>query len=602
MRFGPIFPLLLFLGAAILPARQGRAQPGPAAGDASNTVAINILNARTFISTKTDSANSLNKLIGDVVLNQGGTQMFCDSAYLDVVRNNMEAFGNVRIIQPGGTEVESDYLRYTGNTKMAYLRGAVALTDGSSNLWSEVLTYDLAKKFGIYEENGTLQSGETVLSSKRGNYNLKTKDARFIGNVIVNNPRYDVVSDDLGYNTGRKFVTFYGPSVVTNDQSVLRTNGSSTAGCTYDEIREVAHFKTRSSIWSSDQYIEADTMDYNRGTGFGLARGEVYALDTAQGVTLWSRYAAYNEKLNTLLAAIKPVLRRVSGADSVYMAADTFFSAPDIFRLAVSGERVAADTARAEGTAGSARDTTAIRRVPTKTAKVPLQKPRIPATSQSDTLSRRPPEMLEPMTPQIAAGDSTSADTAKARYFIGYRDVRVFADSLQAICDSMRYTQRDSSLRLIRDPVAWSRAGQITGDTIVIVSDSSEIKSLWVPNNAFMVSRSGPEKAKLFDQVQGKTLRGIFEGGELSEMVVWPAAESIYFATDDNGEYVAVEEALGERMRFFFGQSKIRRILIEQNPKQTSHPMRTPGVTGLRLSRFAWREEERPKSVGELFQ
>ncbi len=597
MRYGPFFlPIFLCCAALLSAPRPLRAQGVPAR-DTGNTVAINILNARTFISTKTDSASSTNKLIGDVILQQGGTQMFCDSAYLDVQRNNVEAFGNVRIIQPGGTEVESDYLRYTGNTRMAYLRGAVALTDGTSTLWSEVLTYDLGKKFGTYEDNGTLQSGETVLSSKRGNYNLKTKDARFTGDVIVNNPRYDVVSDDLGYNTGRKFVTFYGPSVVTNDQSELRTTGG-----TYDEIREVAHFKTRSSIWSSDQYIEADTMDYDRGTGFGLARGEVYALDTAQGVTLWSRYAAYNEKMNTLLAAIKPVLRRVSGADSVYMAADTFFSAPDVFREEGRGKREKLDSAGIARADGASRDTVAIRRVATKTSKAPVQKARAVTVPQSDTLSRRPPEMLEPMTPRIAAGDSTSADTAKARYFIGYRDVRVFADSLQAICDSIRYTQRDSSLRLIRDPVAWSRAGQITGDTIVIVSDSSEIKSLWVPNNAFLVSRSGPEKAQLFDQVQGKTLRGIFERGELSEMVVWPSAESIYFVTDDGGAYVGVDEAQGERMRIFFGDSKIRRILIEQTPKHVMNPMRTPGITSLRLSRYAWREGERPKSVGELFQ
>lgn len=585
-----------------LPAGGAFAQQRPPARDTGNTVAINILNARTFISTQTDTGEALNKLIGDVVLNQGGTQMFCDSAYLDVQRNNVEAFGNVRIIQPGGTEVESDYLRYTGNTKMAYLRGAVALTDGSSNLWSEVMTYDLGKKFGTYEDDGTLQSGETVLSSKRGNYNLKTKDARFFGDVIVNNPRYDVVSDDLGYNTGRKFVTFYGPSVVTNDQSEMRTNGSASAGCTYDEAREVAHFITRSSIWSSDQYIEADTMDYDRGTGFGLARGEVYALDTAQGVTLWSRYAAYNEKLNTLLAAIKPVLRRVSGVDTVYMAADTFFSAPDVFREEVGGRReeVGGRIARNDSTA---RDTIAVKRVPVKGEKAVAQKTRAStALPQSDTLSRTPPAILEPMTPRIAPGDSTSADTAKARYFIGYRDVRVFADSLQAICDSIRYTQRDSSLRLIRDPVAWSRAGQITGDTIVIVSDSSEIKSLWVPNNAFIVSRSGPEKAKLFDQVQGKTLRGFFEKGDLTEMVVWPAAESIYFVTDDDGAYVGMDEAQGERMRIFFGESKITRILVEQNPKHVMNPMRTPGITGLRLSRYTWREEERPKSVGELFQ
>jgi lipopolysaccharide export system protein LptA len=573
-----IFFLFGFVFAQLFWAFGAWAQRGH---DSANTVAIQILNTRTGTFTQTETGG-VNKLVGDVLLQQGGTSLACDSAILDVDRNNVEAFGSVHIIQPGGTEVESDYLRYTGNTRMAYLRGAVALTDGTNNLWSEVLTYDLGSKIGNYTDGGTLQSGETVLSSRRGTYNLRSKDARFIGEVIVNNPRYDVISDDLGYNTEKKVVRFYGPSIVTNDKSELRT----TRG-TWDERREVAHFNARSSIWSSDQYVEADTMDYDRKTGFGLARGEVFALDTAQQITLWSRYAAYNENQKTLLAAIKPVLRRISGEDSIFIAADTFLSAPDIREAVVLNKAALKD--------GSGKNDSA--RKPAVKPKAPR---RVPAPAHSDTLSRRPPPVFAPV--PVTIEDSTAADTAKARYFIGYRHVRVFSDSLQAICDSIRYTQRDSALRLIRDPVAWSRSGQISGDTIVLVTDSGKIRSLWVPNNALMVSRSGPEKANLFDQVQGKTLTGLFDEGALREMVVWPEAESIYFATDDDGAYIGVNESQGDRMRIFFRESKIRRILIEQNPKQTMTPLNSASLAGLRLSRFVWREKEKPKSREELFR
>ena len=585
MRSTPLILFLALLSGAVL---RPSGSCGQQAGDTSNTVTVNILQTdQGFLS------EAGRRLIGNVILQQGGTQMFCDSAYM-TADNNVEAFGNVRIVQPGGTEVESDYLRYTGNTRFAYLRGAVALTDGASTLWSEVLTYDLGRKVGNYTEGGTLQSGETVLSSRRGTYNVKSKDARFTGAVIVNNPRYDVISDDLGYNTEKKIVRFFGPSVVTNAESELRT----TSG-TYDEVREIARFRTRSSIWSNAQYVEADTMDYNRGTGFGLARGDVYALDTAQQVTMWSSYAAYNEKLNTLLSTRKPVLRRVSGEDTIYMAADTFFSAPDILREEGKGKGERA-----------AEDTVVVKRKPkAQPAKAAPKKGRAqavasPAATATDALARRAPEVQMPVVPgYIAPEDSTAADTAKARYFIGYRGVRVFSDSMQAICDSIRYTQRDSSLRLIRDPVAWARRAQISGDTIVLVSDSSKIRRLWVPNNALVVSRSGPEKAKLFDQVQGRTLRGFFDdSGALREIVVFPAAESVNYQTDNDGAYVGVAESQGERMRVFFRNQKIERVAIEQDPKNTMIPLKEPGATTLRLNRFVWREEDRPKSVEELFE
>jgi hypothetical protein len=287
----------------------------------------------------------------------------------------------------------------------------------------------------------------------------------------------------------------------------------------------------------------------------------------------------------------------VSGQDSIYMAADTFFSAPDIERAA-AGKK-----------AGGSKDSAVVKRKPTTAGKrTTAQRPRVNpagnATLAGDTLARHAPEMQAPMVPgYIAPEDSTAADTAKARYFIGYRGVRVFADSMQAICDSIRYTQRDSSMRLIRDPVAWARRAQISGDTIVLVSDSSKIRRLWVPNNALIVSRSGPEKANLFDQVQGRTLRGNFDdSGALREMVVFPTAESVNYQTDDGGAYVGVVESQGERMRVFFRDQKIERVAIEQDPKHTMLPLKEPGATTLRLSRFVWREEERPKSVAELFQ
>ena len=44
--------------------------------------------------------------------------------------------------------------------------------------------------------------------------------------------------------------------------------------------------------------------------GYGYAKGHVIAIDTTNHTTLWSGFAAYNEKRSTLLATIKPVLRQ----------------------------------------------------------------------------------------------------------------------------------------------------------------------------------------------------------------------------------------------------------------------------------------------------
>jgi len=523
--------------------------------DTSGKTPIEILpGTGTRLEYITTDSGAVNKLINNVALKQGDNYMYCDSAFIDLEKNNVYAFGNVRLVQNSGTQVESDYLRYTGNTKKAYLKGNVTLTDGKNNLWSEELEYNLNTKIGVYTQGGTLQSEATTLSSNAGTYNAKSKDARFTGEVYVTDPEYNVTSVDLGYNTETKVVRFLGESVVVNDKSTLNTSSG-----TWDAKNEIAHFVTRSSILNEAQYIEGDKMDYNRKTGFGIAVGNVYALDTNQKATLYCGHAQYNEITRQLWATIKPVMKRVNGNDSLYIRADTFYAAP----------------------------------VPEKNDSL---NSRTLKTSTRKTIGKNTIETTE-----IQTTDTAAADSSRPRYFIGYHHVLIFSDSLQAHCDSISYSQADSTMRLMYNPIAWSRNSQITGDTILLYTDSSTLKKLFVPNNAFVISQSGPEKAKIFDQVQGKTLTGYFENNAIDHMVVYPNAEAIYYSKDDEDAYLGMNQAQSERMKVFFDSSQVSKIVLEQDVKQTMTPMRQVNFSNARLSRFQWHPEKRPKSIQELF-
>ncbi len=517
--------------------------------DTANKLNIEILpSGGTNLQYIQTDSGAINKLINNVQLRQGDTYMYCDSAYVDLAKNNMQAFSNVRIVQTDGTRVESDYLRYIGNTKKAYLRGNVALTDGKANLWSEDLYYDVGTRIGTYSQGGTLQNDTTTLSSNSGMYNARTKDARFTGEVFVTNPQYNVVSDDLGYNTRTEVVIFYGKSVVTNDQSELRTSSG-----TWDALQKIAHFTTRSSLQDNAQYIEADQIDYNRNTGFGMATGNVISIDTAQKLTLYSGHAQYNEITKQLYTTRNPVMKKMNGEDSLFIRADTFYSAP-----VVKIDTMAIDTVQ-----------------PSRTVKSKLR-------TQEEDFGRE-------------------EDSAVKRYFIGYHHVLIYSDSLQAICDSISYSQADSIMKLMYDPIAWSRNGQISGDTILLYTDSSRLKKIYVPNNALLVSQSGPAQAKLYDQVQGKTLTGYFEDNNIREMIVFPNAEFIHYSTDEEGAYIGVVKGESDKLRAIFEDRKISKVIPEQHPKFTMTPMQQAVGGEFRLSRFQWLIEKRPKSVQELF-
>lgn len=563
--------------------------------DSANQVTVQIVQSAYGESVTTDSG-SMTKLVGNVILQQGTNTMYCDSSYINLVTNNVQAWGNVRITQTGGSQVESDYLRYTGNTRQAYLSGNVALTDGKSNLWTEQLTYNTGTKVGVYSQGGTLENGGTTVSSNSGMYNLNSKDSRFTGNVYITDPRYTVSSDDLGYNTNSEFVSFYKPSVVyNNDGSVLRTSKG-----TYDGKNGVANFTGRTAMQDKNQYIEGDRLLYSRMTRKGEAHGQVITIDTAQHITLWCEDSWYNGATNKMLATGKPVLRKENGKDSLYIAADTFYTAPDVrFRKEqdTNVKKIEIKQTPENNTSGRKmknRDTT------TSTVLAP-------ATDSIATYLRKResrPQMVLKSDERSTTSkrEESSADSALPRHFIAYHRVRIFSDSLQGRCDSLSYSQGDSIMRMMYAPVVWSRNSQITGDSILLYIDTSSIRKLYVPEKAIVISRSGPEKANLFDQVQGKTLTAYFLNNDIEKAIVYPSAEAIYFAKDDNGAYLGVNQSSAERMTIGFANKEMNTIKLEQEVVQSLTPLRKINLSTLRLSRFSWREKERPKTLEEIFE
>lgn len=521
-------------------------QEAACAQDTTDKIPIEILQGQgTTLEYIQSDSGGITKLIRHVALKQGETLMYCDSAYIDRERNNMQAWGHVRIIQDGGsTEVQSDYLRYTGNARKAFLEGNVSLTDGQNTLWCNELEYDLGTKTGVYYQGGTLQNDTTILSSRKGIYYARTKDARFMENVVVTDARYHIVSEDLGYNTDTRMVHFFGPSVVVSDSAELRTSGG-----IWNAREEHAWFPSRSSVLNAEQYVEADTIDFYKKTGRGEAFGQVIVVDTLQQITLYCGYARYNRLRQQMLATVKPVLKKMTEKDSLFIRSDTFYTAP----VSLIG-------------------------------KASLLWERADTNTITDTLH-------------------TTADSSAPRFFTGYHHVRVFSDSLQARCDSISYSQVDSVLRLIDDPIAWSRNSQITGDTILLYMDSSNnLQKLYVPDKAFVVSLSGPEKAALFDQVQGKTLTGHFDSNAIREMIVRPAAECIYYSKDDAGAYLGVNQAQSEQIRMYFISGGIDRIILDQEVRHKMIPMEQINIPEMRLSRFRWHPDLRPQDKEELFR
>ena len=147
----------------------------------SKIIPLSVKSADALQGFKKEGDSSYQKLIGNVQLEHQGTLMYCDSAIINLVLNDAEAFGDVLIVQPDGTTISSDYVKYAGDKKLAIFRSNVTLTDGKNSLWTDSLDYQTQAKIGTYTTGGTLQAESTTLSSEKGQYLVKTKDAIFEG-------------------------------------------------------------------------------------------------------------------------------------------------------------------------------------------------------------------------------------------------------------------------------------------------------------------------------------------------------------------------------------------------------------------------------------
>lgn len=644
-----VFALLLLIGNGDYAfAQKGKQfkkpatqQPQSAESKDTGKVLIHILN-NDYGEFIQGDGRAVQKLMYNVKIRYGSDTMYCDSAFFYTRENSVEAFGDVAVYQADGTQAFAEYMRYTSANQRVYMlsrNSDVELNDGKGNiLWSKEVNYQLQSKTGSYIHGGTLQSGATVVSSEIGTYNLRTKNARFRKNVIISDPQYYIQSKNLAYNTQTKIVTFYDTSTVKNNASILKTISGY-----YNSIDSSAHFTDRSAIWNGSQFIEADTLDYNhRSGGIAKARGSVIALDTTRNIALFSQAATFKEKTRDLLAYGAPLLRTIHDKDSLYIKADTFFSAPaidtgsktDSLELARQSLQKTVNEIHQQiisPDSNTSRDT-AKQAIPAGKDSINLPRQNIKNNLQSNVISLNPSahkrtdtlqkitnlkpakerDTAIPLLQHQSQFDSLQAgyhnqpgqkDTSGPRYFIGYHHVRIFSDSLQGYCDSIRYNQVDSLLRMYRKPLLWPNNSQVAGTEIYLKLDSSRIQQLIVPEEGILINRSGPEKAGLYNQIQGDRINGYFKKNQLHRLIAEPHAASIYYVTNDQNEYVGCSEASSRQIEILFDSSgKISKIYYRQDVKQKITPMKEVHPEEMRLNRFQWQEALRPKDLKSFLE
>jgi lipopolysaccharide export system protein LptA len=208
--------------------------------------------------------------------------------------------------------------------------------------------------------------------------------------------------------------------------------------------------------------------------------------------------------------------------------------------------------------------------------------------SQGDTLYLHA-DTLELMT----------ADT-NSRFLRAFMGVRFFRSDIQGICDSMRYSTKDSVLVMYGNPVLWNEGQQLTGDSIFIYMSDSTIDHVHVPTSAFVIQEVD---TGYYNQLGGNDLKAYFRGQNIEHIDIDGNAESIFYPLEGDSSMVGLNYTQSSYLSVWFDEnSKFEKLKIWPAPvgKMIPIPDLTPDQKTLK--KFAWHGELRPKDRYDIFR
>ena len=479
-------------------------------------------------------------LVGDVMFTKGPMIMRCDSAHYFAETESMDAFGNVSMEQGDTLFVYADELNFDGITEIATLYAdpgkKVQLINRDVMLEIDVFVYDLGIDLGYYEVGGTLTDPSNTLTSLKGEYVPSTKEANFYVDVHLNSRNS---TDTLNiFSDTLYYNTNTHIAELLSPSTVINARGTIyTSYGIYDTDSNRSTLYNRSTIVTNGgQTLTGDTIFYDRGTGIGEAFGKVEAADSAHKAAIFGDYGYYNEFADSTFVTGHAEMRHYGDPDTLYLHARYMQS----FRH-IDSTLIAADTV-----AG---------------------------------------------TPEWTRFDTTHIAVA-------YPRVRFYRRDMQGICDSMRFTEADTMLRMFVSPIVWSEDRQIFGNIIELHLNDSTIDTATLPDQGFTAQHIEGDH---YNQLSGKKMIATFEDGQMRRLDIDGNVEIIMYPEEADS---TINKMVNAQSSFLLAMFKGQTTeLIKMWPETTgaATPLFLAKKSNFFLPKFKWFEGMRPTDRFDIF-
>ncbi|MBQ1857971.1 MAG: hypothetical protein II142_07270, partial [Bacteroidales bacterium] len=270
------------------------------------------------------NGSNYRKVTGPARFLHNNTYLICDTAYWHVDRQEIEAIGNVRILQEQ-TVLSGDNLTYFIDRDLAEFRGTlVQLEDKDHNmLRTRFLDYNTRDSVAVFQNGGSMKDKDgQIIESQTGTYDAKVKLFTFTDQVNMFTDSIFVKTSRLTYDTDHSFATFGVATDAWKEDDML----SSDAGW-YDRARELFFFRNRVHGMTQDQEVWTDSLFFWRNTRDVEMSGASQLTDTTRSVFALAGHMFYEDSLARMTLTRDPAVIGLTGEkeaqkDTVWFGSD----------------------------------------------------------------------------------------------------------------------------------------------------------------------------------------------------------------------------------------------------------------------------------------
>ncbi len=253
-----------------------------------------------------------------VILFHDGALIESDLAYFYAKENFFKATGDVIFTQGDSLRLTCNIIEYNGNTKVALAKGDVFLKRPDMSLKTEKLNIDRVKNEAFYNSKGVVIDSSSTLTSNQGIYFINKKKYRFKSNVIIDNPEYEVNSDQLDYYTELNQAYLYGDSSIIGDTYTIKCERGF-----YDLDREKGVFKKNATLYYDNKIIKGDSLYFESEKNYAAATKNVSIVDSLNSSIITGHYGEIFKDKDSAIITRRALAINIIDNDSLFIHADT---------------------------------------------------------------------------------------------------------------------------------------------------------------------------------------------------------------------------------------------------------------------------------------